>query len=381
MGHESNAAAARNGAAAMAHKGAAAMAHKGTAALETERLALRRFAPGDAGAMFRNWASDPDVTEFLTWPPHATVAASAQVLAEWAGSYAKPDFYFWAIALKQSGEPIGSISVVEMDEKTAAAQIGYCIGKAWWRKGYTSEALRAVAKFLFEDVGMARVEARHDPRNPNSGKVMAKAGMKYEGTHRKAGRNNRGICDEAFYAILAEDYFASGAGRIAAIEPITPATRALATACIVREWQTSRIAIRGELIDCAEIDGFIALDESGSRAVGLATHIFRGDACEIVTLNSERPRAGLGTALVGRVKAAAVARGCKTLRLITSNDNLNAIGFYQKRGFELVGMNLGAIDRERATQKPEIPLIGQNGIPLRHEICFAMSLDGAASPG
>ncbi|MDR1060126.1 MAG: GNAT family N-acetyltransferase, partial [Clostridiales bacterium] len=99
---------------------ARSVAHKGTATLETERLTLRRFAPGDAGAMFRNWASDPDVTEFLTWPPHASVAASAQILSEWAAGYARPDCYNWAIALRQGGgEPIGSISVTETDEKTA----------------------------------------------------------------------------------------------------------------------------------------------------------------------------------------------------------------------------------------------------------------------
>jgi len=158
------------------------------------------------------------------------------------------------------------------------------------------------------------------------------------------------------------------------IEPISEATRGLATSYIAGQWQTARIAIRGELVDCAAIDGFIVLDECRENVEGLVTYIFRGDACEIVTMNSERPCTGLGTALIEKVKAAAITRGCKTLRLLTSNDNLNAIGFYQKRGFELVGVNLGAIDRERETNKPEIPLIGQNGIPLHHEIEFSMNL-------
>ena len=160
-----------------------------------------------------------------------------------------------------------------------------------------------------------------------------------------------------------------------AIEPISELTRDLATTYIIREWQTAQTMIRGEIIDCSTIDGFILTDEKRESVLGLATYIFRGDACEIVTMNSERQRTGLGTALIEKVKAAAVAHGCKTLRLMTSNDNLNAFGFYQKRGFELVGVNIGAIDRERETNTPEIPLIGQNGIPFRHEMDLSMHLE------
>ncbi|MDR1156690.1 MAG: GNAT family N-acetyltransferase [Oscillospiraceae bacterium] len=159
------------------------------------------------------------------------------------------------------------------------------------------------------------------------------------------------------------------------IMPITSETRELATAYITHAWQTAQMMVRGEIIDCAVLAGFIALDESGENVIGLVTYIIRGDACEIVSLNSERPRTGLGTALIDRIKQTAIAKGCTILRLLTSNDNINAIGFYQKRGFDMVGLNLGAIDRERESFKPEIPYIGQNGIPLHHEIDFAMKLE------
>jgi GNAT superfamily N-acetyltransferase len=165
------------------------------------------------------------------------------------------------------------------------------------------------------------------------------------------------------------------------IRPITSDTRELATTFIIREWQTAQIMIRGEIIDCSVIAGFVALDEFGKNVIGLATYIIRGDVCEIVSLNSERPRTGLGTALIDRIKQTAIANGCTILRLLTSNDNINAIGFYQKRGFDMVGLNLGAIDRERASFKPEIPYIGQNGIPLHHEIDFAMKLEGSSDNG
>ena len=85
--------------------------------------------------------------------------------------------------------------------------IGYCIGRTWWNKGYTSEALKELLRFFFEEVGVNRIESRHDPRNPNSGKVMLKCGLNYEATLRQSDKNNQGICDAAHYAILAEEYF------------------------------------------------------------------------------------------------------------------------------------------------------------------------------
>jgi len=183
------------------------MKHLGTQTLTTERLILRPFTLEDAPAMYRNWASDPEVTRYLTWPVHASEDVSRAILSEWIPQYAKPDRYEWAIVLKELGEPIGSMGVVKVDEAIQAGHMGYCIGKRWWRQGITSEALAAVIRFLFEDVGVNRVEARHDPRNPNSGRVMAHCGMQKEGTMRQADRNNLGICDFTLYAILAEDYF------------------------------------------------------------------------------------------------------------------------------------------------------------------------------
>ena len=173
---------------------------KGTQTIHTERLVLRRFRMEDAQAMFDNWASDEEVTKYLTWPPHETVDTTQMVLSDWVASYEKPDFYLWAIEFE--GQPIGSISVVELNADVEKAHIGYCIGKNWWRRGIMSEALKAVMDHLFDEVGMNRVEACFDTRNPNSGRVMAKCGMKFEGTFRQAGRNNQGICDESFYALL-----------------------------------------------------------------------------------------------------------------------------------------------------------------------------------
>lgn len=182
------------------------MEHKGTATLETERLILRRFTESDAEPAFRNWTSSDTVTKYLRWETHRDVRVTCDYINFLSENYKRPDAYDWAIVCKELGEPIGSIGAVALNERARSVEIGYCIGKKWWRQGYMSEALAAVIKFFFEEVGVNRVYSEHDPRNPNSGKVMEKCGMKYEGTLRQADFNNAGICDIRVYGILAEEY-------------------------------------------------------------------------------------------------------------------------------------------------------------------------------
>lgn len=179
------------------------MKHLGTVKIETDRLILRRFTQEDAKAMYYNWAYDPEVTRYLTWPAHESVETSEAVLRDWVSHYDQPDYYQWAITPRVLGEPIGSISVVSHNDDLESVHIGYCIGRHWWHKGIMTEALNAVIGFFFEEVGVNKVESRHDPYNPNSGAVMRKCGMKYEGTLRRSDRNNQGICDAVWYGILA----------------------------------------------------------------------------------------------------------------------------------------------------------------------------------
>lgn len=182
------------------------MNHCGTLKLETDRLILRRYTIEDAEAMYKNWASDDQVTKFLTWSAHTSPEESKHILEDWINQYSDEGVYHWAITLKENGnEPIGDISVVDMKEKVSMVSIGYCLGKNWWHKGIMSEALKAVMDFLFDVVEVNRIEARHDPRNPNSGKVMKKCGMKYEGTLRSCDWNNQGISDACYYALLKSD--------------------------------------------------------------------------------------------------------------------------------------------------------------------------------
>lgn len=181
------------------------MQHLGTKKIETSRLVLRPFVKEDAEAMYRNWASDPEVTKFLSWPHYKSVDTAHAILADWTQQYSDSRFYQWAIELKDLGEPIGSISVVNFHDRVEMAEIGFCIGKNWWGHGIMTEAMKAVMDFLFDEVGVQRIEAGHDPNNPASGAVQRKCGLKYEGTFRRRIRSNQGITDVAWYAILKED--------------------------------------------------------------------------------------------------------------------------------------------------------------------------------
>lgn len=182
------------------------MNHLGTKVIETPRLRLRPFTLEDAPAMYKNWACDPEVTRYLTWPAHGDVRETLEILSSWVPRYGERDCYLWCIELKSLGEPVGSISVVHLDEDISCVELGYCIGRAFWRQGITSEALAALLPFFFEEVGVNRVEARHDLNNPNSGRVMRKCGLLHWGTRIQGGLNNVGVCDLECYGVTRDQW-------------------------------------------------------------------------------------------------------------------------------------------------------------------------------
>ena len=109
--------------------------------------------------------------------------------------YENADCYNWVIEYKENGQPIGSISVVRLEEEIDCAEIGYCLSEKYWGKGIMPEAFGSVIGFLFREVGVNRIQATHDTNNPKSGRVMEKCGLQYEGTLRQAGKNNQGMPD------------------------------------------------------------------------------------------------------------------------------------------------------------------------------------------
>ena len=182
------------------------MNHKGTKLIETNRLYLRAFESSDAEAVFKNWTSDKKVTEFLRWPTHSDISITKRVVSSWVEESKKLDSYQWAIVLKEINEPIGTIGVVSKNEVLNILHIGYCIGSKWWHQGITTEAFKAIIPFLFEEVGTNRIESQRNPNNPNSGNVMKKCGLQYEGTLRQADYSNKGIVDACMYSILKKDW-------------------------------------------------------------------------------------------------------------------------------------------------------------------------------
>lgn len=181
------------------------MNHLGTSTLTTERLILRRFTAEDASAMFENWANDPEVTRYMRWKPHESIETTQALLADWVDYYEDPEYYHWSITLREGGELVGSIALLELREQDESAEVGYCVGRAYWGNGYVTEALRAVLRHGLREVGLNRIEACHAQKNPASGRVMQKAGMTHEGTARQKYRANEGFQDCELYGILRED--------------------------------------------------------------------------------------------------------------------------------------------------------------------------------
>ena len=148
-----------------------------------------------------------------------------------------------------------------------------------------------------------------------------------------------------------------------------------AVADFLRRHNSLAVARRGELVEALRHPAMLAWADD--ELVGVATYVVDGEACELLTLHADMRLTGVGTALVEAVRARALDAGCGLLWVVTTNDNVDALRFYQRRGFRLARLRTGAVDQSRDTLKPEIPAIGDHGIPLRDEIELEMSLGPA----
>lgn len=158
------------------------------------------------------------------------------------------------------------------------------------------------------------------------------------------------------------------------IRPLEDKDRNWVAEFLDEHWGSTRVVSRGKVHLAHLLPGFVALQKGD--VVGLLLYRVEEDdtrSIEIVTLDSLKPRKGIGTALVNAVREAAKAAGYKRIWLITTNDNLNALKFYQKRGFALAAVYPNALEQSRKL-KPQIPLVGMDGIPLRDEIELEMRL-------
>ena len=144
--------------------------------LETERLILRPFAVEDAKEMFSNWASDPEVTKYVTWNPHENVEVTKVLLESWVKQYEKPERLNFAIVLKENNELIGGIDIVGyLGGVHGTPIIGYVISKKYWGKGITTEACKRVLEYLFL-LGYQEVRIDAEVDNIASNRVIQKCG-------------------------------------------------------------------------------------------------------------------------------------------------------------------------------------------------------------
>ena len=169
------------------------MRHPGTVPLLTPRLSLAPLRAADAEEMFQNWAGDEAVARFMRWPAHKDSLETFQLLAAWECLYQSADYYNWGIRRRADGALMGTIGFVLGEEQSPEAwrapgldfsagawEPGYCLGRAFWGQGYATEALAAVRDFWFDEVGGAWLGCCHAVENPASGRVMEKAGWRFD---------------------------------------------------------------------------------------------------------------------------------------------------------------------------------------------------------
>lgn len=330
------------------------MENKGTKTLETDRLILRQFREEDAESMFNNWASDSEVTRFLTWQPHSDINVTRELLKDWIGRYTDLSYYNWVIELKEDHTAIGNISAVKVNEKTEAVDMGYCMGKAWWGKGIMPEALRRIIAFFFEETSVKRVAACHDANNPKSGRVMEKAGMKTEGVFRSAGFNNLGVCDEVWHSIIKSDFLGKTVVRFAEkeeLERVNEIRKIVNDVHVTGRPDIFKAGFNDELknhiydiwnaenkdIIVAERDGVIcgfACVQYVDKPENPFMHERKFCAIEEFCVDEKFRRQGVGREIINFIRQDAKKRGLDRVELNMWEFNEDALAFYEAVGFK-----------------------------------------------
>ena len=182
----------------------------GTKRLETDRLILRRFELDDVEELFyHGYITDEVMAKDLSWNPCKTIEEQKVIIADWYEKYKNQDFYKWLIETKDTHELIGGIDVCNIykDPRKNYGEVGYCISSKHWNKGYATEALRKVLEYLLIECDFHLVEAHYAAYNPASGRVMEKAGMKYDGKlrERRFDKNNNVYTSQIYYSILKDE--------------------------------------------------------------------------------------------------------------------------------------------------------------------------------
>ena len=168
--------------------------------LEGKDIVLRRFTLGDAGDVFE-YASDPEVTEHLTWELHPNIEETIHIMK----TLFLNNPFMYAITLPENDKCIGSIDI-RIVEKHNYASFGFCLARPYWGRGYMTQAVTLILRLGFEKLELHRMEAYHSPENPAVGRVLEKCGMVREGLTRESSLVKGEYRDEILYGILARDF-------------------------------------------------------------------------------------------------------------------------------------------------------------------------------
>lgn len=177
-----------------------------TIELVTTRLRLRRFRQDDYVAAYRNWMSDPEVTHFLSWSTHPDADHSRGIIENWIAEY-ELGTLDWCIAVRETDEPIGSITAVRDHPDQGWCELGYCISQRYWDMGLMSEALRAVTRFIFDYTDYDWIQARYDTENEASGRCLEKCNYRVAGERVLPDPKTGRMRTYRFMSIRREDVF------------------------------------------------------------------------------------------------------------------------------------------------------------------------------
>lgn len=178
------------------------MINVGTRTIETKRLILRKLDISDLEQVYNNWCSDSKVTKYVTWDTHKNIEQTKEYINFKLGLYEKDYRFDWVVVIKETNEVIGEIDAVKQSLNYNLVELGYCYGSKYWNNGYATEALSAVIKYLKEVALVEKVTACHISTNPASGRVMQKAGMKYDATLKEyvVDKNTKERADLVYYS-------------------------------------------------------------------------------------------------------------------------------------------------------------------------------------
>ena len=181
--------------------------------METPRLLLRKIRRRDAADLFE-WCSDDQVARYVLWDAHEQISETRSYIRQVRAAYRHGLPSSWAIVLKSSRKVIGTIGFMWFSRENRSAEVGYSLARSCWGQGYMTEALSRVLRAAFEDLKLNRVEAQYDVRNPASGRVMEKSGMRHEGILRNRILNKGEYVDVGICSMIASDRKSGAAERV-----------------------------------------------------------------------------------------------------------------------------------------------------------------------